>query len=104
MPIRLFARRVLHTTMTGMLASALVLTLSSCSSNPTQPEQRKATPAKVQAKTSVNPSQLLEMARQRQSPERESLVLQAAQAYIEDSKFNRARDLLSDMSTVTCLW
>lgn len=97
MPIRLFARRVLNTTMTGMLASALVLTLSSCSSTPPQPEQRKPTPAKTQTK-SVNPSQLLEMARQRQSPERESLVLQAIQAYIDSSKFNRARDLITDIN------
>ncbi|WP_235425769.1 penicillin-binding protein activator [Cellvibrio mixtus] len=98
MPIRLFARNVLHTTMTGMLASVLVLTLSSCSSNPPQPEQRKAPPAKTQTKSSVSPGQLLEMARQRQSPERESLVLQAAQAYIEDNKFSRARDLISEMN------
>ncbi len=98
MPIRLFARKVLHTTMTGMLASALVLTLSSCSSNPPQPEQRKAPAAKTQTKASVSPSQLLEMARQRQSPERESLVLQAAQVYIEDNKFSRARALISEMN------
>ncbi len=98
MPIRLFARRVLHTTMTGLLASALALTLTGCSSTPPQPEQRKAPPAKTQTKSSVSPSQLLEMASQRQSPERESLVLQAAQAYIEDNKFSRARDLLTDLN------
>lgn len=98
MPIRLFARKVLHTTMTGFLVSALVLTLSSCSSTPPQPEQRKAPVAKTQTKSSVSPGQLLEMARQRQSPERESLVLQAAQAYIEDNKFSRARALLTDLN------
>ena len=98
MPIRLFARRVLHTTMTGLLASALALTLTGCSSTTPQPEQRKAPPAKTQTKSSVSPSQLLEMASQRQSPERESLVLQAAQAYIEDNKFSRARDLLTDLN------
>ncbi|PUA28932.1 MAG: penicillin-binding protein activator [Cellvibrio sp. 79] len=98
MPIRLFARRVLNTTMTGMLVSALVLTLASCSSTPPQPEQRKPVPAKNQTKTSINPAQLLEMASQRQSPERESLVLQAAQAYIADNKFSRARDLLTDLN------
>lgn len=97
MPIRLFAHRVLHTTITGILASALVLTLSSCSSNPPQPEKRKSAPAKTQVK-SVNPGQLLEMARQRQSPERESLILQAAQGYIDDNKFSRARDLVSDIN------
>ncbi len=74
MPIRLFARRVLHTTMTGLLASALALTLTGCSSTPPQPEQRKAPPAKTQTTSSVSPSQVLEMASQRQSPERESLV------------------------------
>jgi len=80
------------------MIAALALSLASCSSTAPQPGKRKQPPAKTQPAT-ISASKLLEMANQAQSPERESLVLQAAQVYIEARKFSRARDLLVDMNT-----
>ena len=97
MPIRPFARKLLTHTITGLLATVFVFTLSSCGSNPTQHAKTKVPAAKSQAK-GPSANQLLEMARQTQSPERESLILQAAQIYIEGNKFARARDLIADMN------
>jgi hypothetical protein len=96
MPIRPFVRKFLKYTAAGLLSSALVFTLSSCGSNPTQPT-KKATAAKTQPK-GPSASQLLELASQSQSPERESLVLQAAQVYVDSGKFTQARDLITAMN------
>lgn len=97
MPIRPFVRKLLNHTATGLLASALVITLASCGSNPTQPSKQKTAATKSEAK-GPSAKQLLELAGQSQSPERESLVLQAAQLYVEGGKFTRARDLITDMN------
>jgi len=97
MPIRPFVRKLLNHTASGLLASALVITLASCGSNPTQPSKQKTAATKSEAK-GPNAKQLLELAGQSQSPERESLVLQAAQLYVEGGKFTRARDLITDMN------
>lgn len=97
MPIRPFARKFLSHTATGLLVSTLALTLSSCGSNPTQPEKRPAASTQTQPK-GPSASQLLEQARQSQSPERESLVLQAAQVYVDRGNFSRARALITDMN------
>ncbi len=96
MPIRPFAHKFLKYTAACLLSSALVFTLSGCGSNPTQPT-KKATAAKTQPK-GPSASQLLELASQSQSPDRENLVLQAAQVYVESNKFTQARDLISDMN------
>jgi uncharacterized protein len=96
MPIRPFVRKFLKYTAAGLLSSALAFTLSSCGSNPTQPT-KKATTAKTQPK-GPSASQLLELASRSQSPERESLVLQAAQVYVDSNKFTQARDLISEMN------
>lgn len=96
MPIRPFVRKFLKYTAAGLLSSALVFTLSGCGSNPTQPT-KKATATKTQPK-GPSASQLLELASQSQSPERESLVLQAAQVYVDNNKFTQARDLISEMN------
>lgn len=95
MPIRLFSRNFLNTTLTSLLASALMLSLAGCGSNPTQPTTSSST--KSQAKT-PSAAQLLDLARQSPSPERESLVLQAANIYAANGKYNRARNLISDMN------
>lgn len=104
MPIRPFTHtRPSHTTtmaFTLVRAITLVLALvvlSGCGNNPTQPETRTASPAKNQAKA-PSAAQLLQLARQSQSPERESLVLQAAQTYVDNNKPSRARDLISDIN------
>lgn len=96
MPIRPFARNLSTNTLTTLLVSTLVLGLMSCSSTPPQSGKRDQTPAKTQT-VKVNPGKLLEQAKQSQSPERENLILQAAQAYIDSGKFNLARDLVADM-------
>ncbi|MCE3250991.1 MAG: penicillin-binding protein activator [Cellvibrio sp.] len=107
MPIRPFLYilstklRIFSINSLTMLALAvIVLSLASCSSTTPQPDKRKQSPAKTQPAT-TSASKLLDMANQAQSPERESLVLQAAQVYIETEKFSRARDLLVDMDTDT---
>ncbi len=105
MPIRPFlctlstkSRTLSTNSLTIVMTAALALGLASCSSNQSTPGKNKQPPAKTQA-AAINPNTLLEMASQAQSPERESLVLQAAQVYIETGKFSRARDLLVDMNT-----
>ena len=86
--------------LTTLALAALVLSLASCSSTAPQPDKRKQSPAKTQPAT-MSATKLLDMANQVQSPERESLVLQAAQVYVEAGKISRARDLLVDMDTDT---
>ncbi len=100
MPKRLFMRSFSHQVAISKLLvpvlTATLLGLSGCSSTPTQTTSKPTTqtqPAQLSA------SKLLQMANQAQSPERESLVLQAAQVYIASGKYNRARNLLVDMNT-----
>jgi outer membrane PBP1 activator LpoA protein len=96
MPIRPFSRNLSTTSLTTLLTSALVFTLVSCSSPPPQTGKRDQATVKTQP-VKANPGKLLEQAKQAQSPERENLILQAAQAYIDTGKFNLARGLLADM-------
>lgn len=105
MPIRPFSRtlstklRNLSTNaLFTLLISTLIFSLVSCSSNAPQTDKRKPSTAKTQ---SAKPSaaKLLNQANQAQSPERERLLLEAAQAYIDARQFNRARDLLVDMNS-----
>jgi hypothetical protein len=78
------------------LSAALLL--SGCSSTPPQSTKAaKPKPASSQP-AQLSAGKLLQMANQAQSPERESLVLQAAQVYIDGGKYNRARDLLVDIN------
>ena len=84
--------------LTTLTIAALALNLASCGNTPSQPGKSKQPSAKTQP-VSLSASKLLDMANQAPSPERESLVLQAAQVYIEAGKFNRARNLLVDMNT-----
>lgn len=98
MPIRPFLRILSTNSLATLTLAALAISLASCSSNAPQPESRKPTPAKSQsAKPSA--SALLKQANQAQSPERERLLLDAAQAYIEAQQYNRARDLLVEMNS-----
>ena len=91
--------RILSTKSLATLSIAvLVLNVTSCGNTPSQPGKSKQSSAKSQT-VSLSASKLLDMANQAQSPERESLVLKAAQVYIEAGKFNRARNLLVDMNT-----
>lgn len=97
MPIRPFSRTLSTNSLTTLLIAALAFGLASCSSNAPQPDKRKPGPTQTQTVT-ANASALLERASQAQSPERENLLLQAAQVYVETGKFSRARDLLIDMN------
>ena len=99
MPIRPLLRTLSTHSFITLTAVSLALSLSACGSNPPQPNKPKQPPAKTQTEAAISASKLLEMANQAPSPERESLVLQAAQVYITNQKFNRARDLLVDMDT-----
>jgi uncharacterized protein len=95
MPKGLFLRKMSSTTLLTAMVTTMMFTLISCSSN--APQTSKPKPATVKTQT-LSASKLLELAKQASSPERESLILQAAQAYIENGKFSRARDLLVDMN------
>lgn len=98
MPIRPLLRTLSTHSFTALVAAALTLSLVACGSNPPHASKRKQPPVKAQP-VALSAGKLLDMANQVSSPERESLVLQAAQVYIENQKFNRARDLLIDMDT-----
>lgn len=104
MPIRPFSctlstklRNLSINALSTLLISTLIFGLVSCSSapQPTKPSSTKTQPAKPSA------AKLLILAKQAQSPERESLLLEAAEAYIDARQFNRARDLLVDMNSDT---
>lgn len=98
MPIRPFVRNLSTNALSTLLISTLIFSLVSCSSNAPQPDKRKPSPAKTQpAKPSA--AKLLNQANQAQSPERERLLLEAAQAYIDARQYNRARDLLVDINS-----
>ena len=105
MPIRLFlrtlstkSRNLSPNTLATLMIATLALNLASCGSNPPQPDKRKPTAVKTQpAKPSA--AKLLNQANQLQSPERESVLLEAAKAYIDARQYNRARDLLVDMNS-----
>jgi len=90
MPTRPFIRRLSHIVLAGVVAFTLV----SCG-NTTKPGQDTAHTKTV----TLSAKQLLAMAASKSSPEREHLILQAAQAYITENKLNRARDLLVEMDT-----
>lgn len=85
MPIRPFVRIVSRMVLVAVCAA----TLSSCVNPPSQ----TSTPA-VTPKTAKH---YLTLAKSSQSPERENLLLQAAQAYIAEKKLNRAENLLVSM-------
>ncbi|HSC68882.1 MAG TPA: penicillin-binding protein activator [Cellvibrio sp.] len=97
MPIRPLLRNLSTNTLTTLVASALILSLTSCSSTAPQPGKKTGQTSVKSQQISANPNKLLEQAKQSQSPERENLILQAAQAYIDTGKFNLARDLLTNM-------
>lgn len=80
------------------LASSVIclsLSLAGCGTAPTKPvveqQQQTLTPA-PQART------LLEQAQKSHSPERENLILQATQIYLNAHKLERARDLLNGLN------
>jgi outer membrane PBP1 activator LpoA protein len=95
--VRSFSTRsVVSTLMVSSLTATLLLGLGGCSSTPPQTTAKPGA-SKTQA-APLSASKLLQLANQAQSPERESLVLQAAQLYISEEKFSRARNLLVDMN------
>ncbi|WP_238526821.1 penicillin-binding protein activator [Cellvibrio japonicus] len=79
------------------LSLGLALGLGGCGTSPDKPASTKGSqqPAKLSAKA------LLEQAGQAVSPERERLILAAAERYIETGKYEQARRLLIDMESDT---
>jgi outer membrane PBP1 activator LpoA protein len=75
-----------------LLALALSFNLISCGTSPDKPRQ-KETSSQVSAKA------LMERARQASSPEREDLILMAAERYLQTGKPERARSLLIEMDS-----
>ncbi len=80
------------------LAVLLALVLAGCGTSPTQEEKPRARTA-VDSAAGVSAQNLLAQARRSASPERERLILLAAEKYIDDREFNPARNLLMDMDT-----
>lgn len=80
----------------------LALTLASCSSiKPDQQtpvvksEPQTNAPARKEQKT---PKDLIALAQQKKSPEREALLLQATEIYVNQNVFDKARGLLKELS------
>jgi outer membrane PBP1 activator LpoA protein len=97
MPIRPLLRTFPTNPLTILLVAALGLSLGACGTNAPQPAKQKQ--STVATEPAINAGKLLEMAKQAQSPERENLLLQAAQVYITSQRYNRARDLLIEMNS-----
>lgn len=89
---------MLNRVFTGFLTALMACALISCGTAPSKD-------ASGQTKSITTPSgpsakQLLAQAKNSISPLREQLILQAAERYIADQDFNRARKLLADMDSV----
>ena len=93
---------MLNRPMNCTLIALLALAISGCGSNVnlkpdgTQPfknQQAKKIPA-----TALTPNDLIAQAQQKKSPERENLLLQAAQLYIKQGKAEKARNLVNDFN------
>lgn len=89
MPNRSFSYSFLSFLLALMLSALLI----SCGTSPGKPKTSTDQTAQVSAK------ELLERARQAISPERETLILKAAERYLETGKPERARQLLVDMDS-----
>lgn len=87
--------------------SLLALVLCSCGGNarvkPNEPasnlKREAGTEIKSPSTTAVDPKELTALAQQKKSPERESLLLQAAEIYLNQNKLDRARNLIGELNT-----
>ena len=79
--------------LTCLLALSLCFYLASCGTSPDKHERKEPKVAQTSAKS------LLERARQAVSPEREKLILMAAERYLQTGKTESARQLLEDMDS-----
>jgi uncharacterized protein len=85
--------------------SLLAFTISSCGSNPIKSDavsaHTKTSDARGSHYTSaekLSPSELMTRAQQKKSPERENLLLQAAEIYIEQKQLEKAQPILKGMN------
>ena len=82
----------------------LALTLASCDNLSVKPDssepvvERKTQTKVVAVKEPVAPKDLIALAQQKKSPERETLLLQAAEIYVSQAKQNQARELVKDLN------
>jgi len=84
----------------------LALTLASCDGARVKPDpnepvvERKTQTRSVAATTKeqLSPKDLIALAQQKKSPERESLLLQAAEIYVSQGKQSQARELIKDIN------
>jgi outer membrane PBP1 activator LpoA protein len=82
----------------------LALTLASCESSRVKPDpsepvaERKAQTKAVATREQVAPKELIALAQQKKSPEREALLLQAAEIYVTQARQNQARELVKDLN------
>lgn len=90
-----------------LFVSLLALTLSSCGgSAPVKPETSEPIVKSEVHNTSkaptatLEPKELIAQAQQKKSPERETLLLQAAENYLNQNKVDKARNLLGEMTSV----
>lgn len=86
--------------------SLLAFTLCSCGGDarvkPTAPapsvKSEVGTAIKAAAVTTLEPKELIALAQQKKSPEREGLLLQAAEIYLNQNKLDKARNLIGEFN------
>ncbi|RYZ84675.1 MAG: hypothetical protein EOO68_31240, partial [Moraxellaceae bacterium] len=86
--------------------SLLALTLGSCGGNarvkPSEPGAAIKSEAGVEIKTpsatTPDPQDLIALAQQKKSPEHETLLLQAAEIYLNQNKLDKARNLIGEQN------
>ncbi|GGY62637.1 penicillin-binding protein activator [Cellvibrio zantedeschiae] len=86
--------------------SLLALAISSCGGDarvkPNEPASTVKSDAAAATKTSTatqDPQTLITLAQQKKSPERETLILQAAEIYLAQNKLDKARNLIGELGT-----
>ena len=90
---------------TSYACMLLALILASCDSSRVKPDASEpAVEHKTQTKTGTTskeqmaPKDLIALAQQKKSPERETLLLQAAEIYVSQAKQNQARELVKELN------
>jgi outer membrane PBP1 activator LpoA protein len=79
----------------GLLASLLAFILVGCGSTP--PKETTAAPTVSTSTQASTAKQLLAQAAKTQSPEKEKLILQAANLYLKSGDYNRTRNALAEI-------
>ena len=91
------SRPVNRKIMSLLLGSLLTALLTHCGETPVKPSTGGSV-SKAVAQPSVSPKELIAQAEEKKSPEREALLLQAADIYLTQHKNEKARNLVLDIN------